>query len=808
MTNHMVDLRNTDVCFLIGSNMAENHPIGIKWLLKGKETRGNTIINVDPRYTRTSKVADIYAPMRSGTDIAFMGGMINYILQNDLYHREYIQYYTNAPFLVREEYEFNDGLFNGYDGQTRIYDGSTWDYQLDGEGNPVKDMTLENPRSVFQLMKEHYSRYDIDTVCAITGTPRAKYLEVLETFCATGAPDKVGTICYAMGTTQQSKGSQNVRSYAVVQLLLGNMGRPGGGTNALRGENNVQGATDYGNLFHILPGYLGSPVSTTHPTYERYLEVQTPASGYWVNTPKFMASLLKAWWRDEDPAVSYNYIPKREGAKDYSFMNMFENMYKGEIDGLFVFGTNPMVGGPNTNKEQRALANLKWMVQSDLWFNETSEFWSYQAFDRPTAKDEYGLLTPPEIQTEVFFLPACGVYEKEGTASQTGRWVQYRWQAALPAGESDADLYIYDKLAKAVKKQYEGSTRPEDEPITRLTWDYVFTHDHTADIAQVDLEINGYYVDDPSRPVEGFPNLQADGSTACGCWVYCGMLELRNGEVHCKPKNRDNRDTSVNGLGIFANWAWSWPLNRRIVYNRCSVQPDGVTPWPGDEKRVLIQWNAEAGRWMGDDVPDFGATVAPDAPGGTNAFIMLPEGVGRLFATKGSMREGPFPEHYEPWESPTQNVLSSQQVNPMGLFWEPEKQGRPEDYPLVGTTYRVVEHWQSGALTRNQPWLSEAMPHMFVEISEQLAFERGIKNKDQIIVSTSRGEIKAYAMVTKRLRPMMINGRETHQIGMLWHFGYKGYSTGDPANRLTAHVGCPNSRIPEYKAFLCDIRRA
>ncbi len=839
MTNHIVDLKNTDCALIMGSNAAENHPISMKWLLKARAERNAKIIHVDPRFTRTSAKADVYASLRSGTDIAFLGGMIKYIIDNERYHKDYVVAYTNAPFLVKDDYTFEDGLFSGYDPEKRKYDVSTWDYESDESGVPLKDTTLQNPRCVFQLLKKHYERYDIDSVCQITGTPKNKYLEVLDTFTATGAPDKVGTIMYAMGITQHTVGSQNVRSFAVVQLLLGNMGRPGGGVNALRGENNVQGATDMALLFHIIPGYLDSPMnSVDNQDLLSYIRKSTPGagkldfnsleefreltkagfpnSGYKINVSKWMVSLLKAWWGDAanpDNDFAYHYMPKRDENKNYSHIAMFEAMHRGEIDGLFVNGTNPVVGGPNANKEQEALTKLKWMVSVDLFLNETADFWTYPAWTRATKNENVPEIAPPDIQTEVFFLPAAAVYEKEGTAAQTGRWVQYRWKGADPVGESKADLWIFNELSKKIKELYAGSSRPEDEPITKLTWDYDDEHGED-DILKVATELCGFNVAD-GKPVEGFPKLTDDGSTACGCWVYCGAMTYKDGEVIYKPKNRDNKDNSKDGLGLFSNWAWSWPLNRRIVYNRCAIQPDGVTPWPGDEKRVLIRWDSTkisdptkpevVGSWVGDDVCDTGKTSPPEK---AMPFIMRPEGKGCLFAAKTSMKDGPFPEHYEPWESPTANTMNSRNLNPAVKVWEPDKQGTPEDYPIVATTYRVTEHWQTGALTRNLPWLAELMPGMMVELSEQLAKEKGIANGHKVIISTTRGDIEAIACVTKRFKPFKIHDKQIHEIGLLWQYGFKGFATGDIANRLTPHVGCANTMIPEYKAWLCNIRRA
>ncbi len=841
MTNHVVDMKNTDCALIMGSNCAENHPITMKWLLKAREQRGAKLISVDPRFTRTAARADIYAPMRSGTDIAFLGGMIKYILDNNLYHKDYVVNFTNAAFIVKDEYDFKDGIFSGYDLAARKYDVSTWDYQYGENGLPLTDPSLENPRCVFQLMKKHYERYDIDTVCKITGTPRNKYLEVLDTFCATGKPNKTGTILYAMGITQHTVGSQNIRAFAIVQLLLGNIGRPGGGINALRGENNVQGATDMALLYHIIPGYIDSPtISSDNKDLISFIRKVTPGaaklpftnleelrplvkegfpnSGWKIHTSKWVVSMLKAWYgkaASPENDFAFHYLPKRDPKKNYSHIGMFEAMHRGEIEGLFVNGTNPVVGGPNANKEQEALCNLKWMVDIDLWLTETADFWTYQGWERPVDNPHVPKKTPADIKTEVFFLPACAVYEKEGTAASTGRWVQYRWKGADPVGESKADLWTYNELAKKIKAVYAGSKRPEDEPIVNMTWDYDGESGDEPDVLKVANELCGYNVAD-GTPVEGFAKLMDDGSTACGNWVYCGATTLKDGKFLYKTQLRQNEDPS--GLGLFPNWSWAWPMNRRIVYNRCSVQADGVTPWPGDAERQLVRWDPLAipdpkkpevlGSWVGVDVPDFIKTIGPDKPAFTNPFIMRPEGKGCIFATKSSMKDGPFPEHYEPWESPLEPILNKQAVNPAAIIWEPDKQGKTDKYPIIGTSFRLTEHWQTGALTRNLPWLAELMPNMFVELSEQLAKEKGIKNGGKVIVSTIRGDIEAIACVTKRFKPFTLNGKTVHEIGMPWAYGFKGYATGDPCNRLTPHIGDGTTVCPEYKAWLCDIRRA
>lgn len=786
MTNHWNDLQYTDCALIMGANPAENHPISFRWLTKAKE-KGGKIVSVDPRFTRTSSMADIYAPLRSGTDIPFMGGMIKHALDNNLYHKEYVAKYTNASFIVKDSFTFEDGLFSGYDESKRAYDKTKWAWETAEDGKPVKDETLQHPRSVFQLMKKHYSRYDVDTVSKVTGTPKEDLLKVYEAFCATGQVGKSGTIMYAMGTTQHTVGTQNVRAFAIIQMLLGNIGMPGGGINAMRGESNVQGSTDFALLYDTIPGYLTAPKAIPeHATLAAYNAKETPPTGYQSNKPKFVASLLKAWYGPNATAANefgYQYLPK--GNKNYSHINLFKAMYEGTLEGAFLFGTNPVVGGPNAGKEKESLSNLKWLVAVDLWETETSAFWQESAGSNPA-----------KINTEVFFLPACSSYEKEGSISNSGRWMQYRWQAIKPLGESKPDIEIIHELATRIKGLYKNEAGPQAAPINALYWNY--GEGHHPDIDLVCKEINGYDVN-TGKQVAGFAALKDDGSTCSGNWIYSGFYPE---EGKNRSKNRDNKDT---GMSNYLNWAFSWPANRRIIYNRASADPSGK-PWSKD--KAVIWWDDLQMKWVGNDVPDFVPTKAPTDPTGTDPFIMNKDGVGLLYAP--TLNDGPFPEHYEPFESPIPNAFSSQELNPAAVVIEGDfnKRGFKADYPIVATTYRVSEHWQSGTMTRNQEWLSELVPHMYIEMSEELAKEKGIKNKDEVIVTSARGEVKAYAMVTKRFKPHKINGKNVHQIGMPWHFGYKGIATGETANRLTPHIGDANTTIPEYKAFLCDVRRA
>jgi formate dehydrogenase major subunit len=804
MTNHWIDLANADVIMIMGSNAAENHPMASRWIMRAKE-RGAIVLSVDPRFTRTSSIADVYCKLRSGTDIAFVGGMINYALENDLIQKEYVLNYTNAPMIVTDKYKFNDGLFSGYDDAKRTYDKSSWVFEVDSAGIPRRDPTLQHPRCVYQLLKKHYSRYDVDTVTKITGAPRDTYLDVCRHFASTWAPNRVGTWLYAMGATQHTHGTQNIRAYAILQTLLGNMGMAGGGINALRGESNVQGSTDMGLLFHLLPGYLSSPVAADQ-TLEAYLERVTPktsdpkSANWWGNYPKYITSLGKAWYGENatpENGFGFDYIPKASG--NYSFISLFEAMYDGKIKGLMLFGQNPAVGGPNVNKERAALDKLDWMVAVDLWETETAGFWK-----RPGTN-------PSDIKTEVFLLPACSSVEKEGSVTNSGRWAQWRYQAVKPVGESRSDLWIIDAMAKATRREYEnGGTFPD--PIMKLAWAYDgpgrVDLEHEPDVHAVAREINGYFMRDTvidAKPfkkgdqVPGFALLQSDGSTCCGAWIFCNSYTGPEKKDN-KMARRDKKD-APNELGLYPNWAWCWPVNRRILYNRASVDTAG-RPW--DAKRWVIRWNPDTQKWEGD-VPD-----GPWPPDAKLPFIMKPDGLAGLFAP--TLADGPFPEHYEPVESPMANALSSQQVNPAIKLWfvdKPEKNaiGTAAEFPIVATTYRVCEHWQAGAMTRNLPWLCELVPNAFVEIGPALARERGIKNGDRVIVRTARGEMEAYAHVTKRLQRLHCGDQQIHQVGIIWHFGYTGLATGDSANMLTPHVGDANTMIPEYKAFLCDVRR-
>ncbi len=820
MTNHWVDMKNADVIMICGCNPAEQHPCGFKWAVKAKE-RGATIISVDPRFTRTSAIADIYAPLRSGTDIAFTGGLINYILQNEMYHHEYVVNYTNAATLIDEGFTFDDGYFSGYDDEGRRYDRSTWIYQTDEEGNVLEDRTLQDPRTVFQLMKQHYSRYTPEMVEEVCGMPRDLFLRVAQTYAESGADDKTGSWLYAIGTTQHTTGTQMIRSYAMIQLLLGNIGRPGGGVNALRGHANVQGATDMAVLYHIMPGYLAQPLQANHPTFADYIERETPLTGWWSNKPKYVVSLLKAWYGDAataDNDFGYDWLPKR--ARNYSHLPMFEDMHQGKIDGFICLGQNPVVGGPNARIEREALHRLRWMVVIDHWEHETASFW----------KEENGA-NPADIDTEIFFLPAAANWEKAGTFTNSGRWIQWKEQAAEPSGESHSDLAYVFQLGKRIKEHYANDDNPVNDGIRALTWDYDEIAHLEPDVRQVVKEIHGFNITDGTYDVRtgtivnNFTGLKDDGSTACGNWIYSGMLEPHPDhpddltQFHNKTENRTPDEDNLDGAGANLGYAWSWPVNRRILYNRASAAPDGQ-PW--GEKTQYMYWDAAEGKWTGPDIPDFAGTKSPDTEGirfpdesalgmgahsGTDPFIMHADGRAHLF---GALNEGPFPEHYEPLEAPIDNPLSAVNFNPAAPIM-PSLEGFIGDiseYPIVISTYRVTEHHLTGVMSRNLPWLAALMPEIFIEMSPQLATEKGIETGDVVDIKTARGSIQAKALVTKRFQPFKMGDKTVHQVGVPWHWGYQGVATGDIANILTPNVGDANTTIQESKAFLCDIAKA
>jgi len=804
MTNHWVDIANADVILVIGANPAENHPASFGHITDAIEKSGATLINVDPRFTRTSAKAHIYAPMRSGTDVAFIGAVSKYVMEDmeanpDNYNMTYVREYTNAPYLLNPDFKGPidlDGVFSGYDSVARKYDKSTWTFQMDADGIPIRDMTMTDPNTVFQTLKRHWSRYTPALTSSITGCPEAKILEIAQTYAATGKAGKSGTIMYAMGTTQHTNGTQMIRSYAMLQLLLGNMGVTGGGINALRGESNVQGSTDHCILFHILPGYLKQPIDTDVDLAAHNLRA-TPTTNnprslnWWGNYPKYIASLLKAWYGDSATLANdlgFNWLPKIDKGANHSWIPLFKKMFEGEVKGLFVFGQNPAVCGPNVIQTRQAMAKLDWMVVAELWETETAAVWKRPGQD------------PSQSSVEVFLLPAACSYEKEGSVTNSGRWMQWRYKAVEPPGEAKHDLWIINQIMKRIQVLYEAEGGPNAEAITNLTWDY----GEDPDAREVAKEINGYDLT-TGKLMNSFGGLKTDGTTTAGNWLYTNSYVEPEMEPDAPiPGNRSSRRSLEDGpfnVGLTLKWSWCWPVNRRIIYNRCSVDLDGV-PW--DTDKPVIKWDDVARKWLGD-VPDGGAP--PMNQGGYNPFIMKPEGHAHVFGA--GRADGPFPEHYEPWESPVDNLLSGTQNDPTFKIWTGglDVRGSRDQFPIVCTTFRLVEHWQSGQMSRNLPWLVELAPEMYVEISEELAAQKGIVSGDKVKVSSARASIEVAAMVTKRLRPLPVAGKTIHEVAMPWHWGYMGLSTGPSANELTPNAGDANTMIPEFKAFLVNVEK-
>ncbi len=816
MTNHWIDIKNSDCIIIMGSNAAENHPVSFKYVTKAME-KGARLISVDPRFTRTSAKADIYAPLRSGTDIAFLGGMIKYILDNNLCHKEYVANYTNAPFIVSKTFDFKDGLFSGYNEKTKKYDKKQWAFELDENGVPKMDRSLKDERCVFNLLKKHYSRYDIETVSKITGTSKADLLEIYKTYSATGKPGKAGTIMYAMGWTQHTTGVQNIRAMAIIQLLLGNMGVAGGGVNALRGESNVQGSTDHCLLWHIWPGYLKTP-RASNDSLEAYNKKWTPVSkdplsaNWWQNYPKYSVSLLKSFFGDsatKNNDFGYNWLPKVDDGKAYSWFDIFDAMYKNEIKGFFAWGQNPACSGANAGKNRKAMANLDWLVNVNIFDNETGSFWKGPE------------MNPEKIKTEVFMLPACVSVEKEGSITNSGRWMQWRYQGPKPLGNSRPDGDIIMDLGNKLKEIYKKEKGTFPDPIVNLKWDYLT--DGAYDPHKVAKEINGYFLKDvkikgksfkKGTLVPSFAYLQADGSTSSGNWLYCNSY-TEKGNMAARRSKKD----APNNIGLYPEFAWCWPVNRRIIYNRASVDLKGQ-PWDKENWVVKFEGDVKDGKyvskkWVGD-VPD-GGWYPMENPDGTKRkdtkypFIMRKHGHGQIFGP--GRADGPFPEHYEPIECPVEkNLLSPQKISPVAPVYSTDVDKFATcdpGFPYVATTYRVSEHWQTGVMTRTQPWLMETQPQVFVEMSEELAKLKNIKNGERVMVSSARGKLECTAIVTKRFKPFKIAGQEVHEVGIPWHFGWKWPQSGkeESANLLTPSAGDPNTRIPETKAFMVNVAK-
>jgi formate dehydrogenase major subunit len=802
----------------MGGNPAENHPCGFKWVIEAKKTRGAKLVVVDPRFTRTGAVADLYSPIRSGTDIAYLLGIIRYAIANKRYHEEYVKLFTNGPYLISEKYGFDDGLFTGFDEKAATYDKAAWGYDADAKSKAYGvDATLENPQCVFQLLKKHVDRYTPETVEKICGTPKETFLKVAEVVTSTYTPERAGTITYALGWTQHSTGVQMIRAAAMLQLLLGNVGRPGGGVNALRGHSNIQGATDTGGTFEILPGYLKTPAGSQQSLSE-YLESATPTTlnkqawasmNYWSNYPRFMVSLLKSVYGKngtKENDFGYEWLPKVDG--NYSWMYIFDDMYRGNSsrlggkepgpEGLMTFGMNPVSIGPNSGKMIAALSQLKWLVVGEILDIETATFWK--------APKEYGGAEPSKIATEVYQLPCSGFAEKDGTFTNSARWLQWKWKALDPPGQARSDQEVMARIFLAVRDLYkkEGGALPEQ--VLNVSWSY--TNPASPDLGEVLKEMNGKALADIPDPkdktktlktagqqLDGFAQLQDDGTTACGNWIHSGVYT----EAGNNAQRRSTADPT--GLGMFHNWGFSWPANRRILYNRASADAQGKA-W--DPKRPGIVWNGE--KWVGD-VPD----IKPDSPPGEfGAFIMNAEGVGRLFTT--ALNDGPFPEHYEPIEAPVDNLLHPKVTSsPVTKKFSSNKDvyGTRKDFPIVCTTYRLTEHYHYW--TKHTQVLNQLQPGFFVEIPEGLASEKGIANGSKVKVTSARGSIEGVAMVTKRLRQLKVDDKPLWQIGFPLHWGYAAGDTGHTgplANFLTPTAMDPNTWTPEFKSFLVKLERA
>ncbi|VVE34192.1 formate dehydrogenase-N subunit alpha [Pandoraea commovens] len=809
MTNHWVDIKNADLVLIMGGNAAEAHPCGFKWVTEAKAHNKARLIVVDPRFNRSASVADYYAPIRTGTDIAFLGGLINYLLTNDKIQHEYVKNYTDFTFLVKDEFSFEDGIYSGYNDEKHTYDKSSWDYQKGADGYVLTDPTLQHPRTVFQLMKQHYSRYTIDMVERVCGTPADKVEYIYKQIAECSTPTRTMTILYALGWTQHSIGSQIIRTGAMVQLLLGNIGAVGGGMNALRGHSNIQGLTDLGLMTDLLPGYMSLP-KQAEQTVEQYLTARTQKPlrpnqlSYWQNYPKFYVSLMKAWWGDAATAENnwgYDYLPKLD--KPYDMLQVQELMSKGKMTGYIAQGFNPIAATPAKVKWDKALAQLKFLVIMDPLATETSEFWRNFG--------EHNDVDSSKIQTEVFRLPTTCFAEEDGALVNSGRWLQWHWKGGEPPGEARTDIEIMSALFLRLREMYKTEGGKYPDPIVNLSWPYAQPESPSPE--ELAKEYNGRALKDivdPKDPTKvtrrageqlsGFAELKDDGSTSSGCWIFAGAWTQAGNQM----ARRDNSDPT--GIGQTLNWAWAWPANRRILYNRASSDLAGK---PFNPKRKLVYWNGKA--WTGADVPDF--KVDEDPAGGMSPFIMNPEGVARFFA-KGAMAEGPFPEHYEPFETPLgYNPFHPKQPkatrNPGARVFPDDlaTMGTAEHFPHVATTYRLTEHfhyWTKHALLN-----SIIQPEQFVEIGEALAKEVGVVAGDMVKVSSNRGYIKAKAVVTKRLRALKIDGKTVHHVGIPIHWGFKGLTKpGFLANTLTPIVGDANSQTPEVKSFLVKVEKA
>jgi formate dehydrogenase major subunit len=831
--------------------MAECHPVGFQWVMEAKK-RGAKVIHVDPRFTRTSAVADLHVPIRAGADIVFLGAIINYVLASEKYFRDYVVHYTNAATLVTEDFadtEDLDGVFSGLDREHRTYDFEAWRYQGagvsaaaghrdrpggSGPGNgsaradvrragrgeahgaggaaahrdPDRDETLQHPRCVFQVLKRHFARYTPELVEQVCGVRPDAFAQVCRLLTENSGPDRTTAFVYSVGWTQHTVGVQYIRTAAILQLLLGNIGRPGGGILALRGHASIQGSTDIPTLFDLLPGYLPTPHVHGNEDLATYVAAEHADKGFWAEMGAYLVSLLKAWWGEAataDNDFCYDYLPRLTGT--HSTYETVVAQIEGRCQGYFLFGENPAVGSANGRMQRAGLAALDWLVVRDLVMIESATFWQ----NGPEL--ETGEMRTEDIGTEVFFLPAAAHTEKNGSFTNTQRMLQWHHEAVEPAGDTRSDLWFAYHLGRRIRAKLAASADEMDRPVQDLTWDYPVEGPLAEPSAEAVLaEVNGWDAD--GQPLSSYTQLKDDGSTACGCWIYCGV---RAGGVNQAARRKPGFEQSW----VAPEWGWAWPSNRRILYNRAAADPDG-RPW--SERKALVWWDAEAGQWTGHDVPDFIADRAPsyrpppDATGvaaisGIDPFILQADGKAWLFAPAGLV-DGPLPAHYEPQESPFANPLYGQQRNPVREIIKHRRnplqpsglQPGSAVFPYVATTYRLTEHHTAGGMSRMLPYLSELQPEFFCEVSPELAAERGLSNAGWATIITARTAIEARVLVTARIRAIEVQGRRLHQIGLPYHWGANGLSTGDSANDLAHVVLDPNVHIQEVKALACDIR--
>jgi formate dehydrogenase major subunit len=832
--------------------MAECHPVGFQWVMEAK-ARGAKVIHVDPRFTRTSAVADLHVPIRAGADIVFLGAIINHVLTGEKYFREYVVNYTNAATILTEDFadtEDLDGVFSGLDREHRSYDTEAWRYQGDdmsaaagrrdrpaqadrekhrqvreaarGEAHgaggaaahsdPDTDETLQHPRCVFQVLKRHFARYTPELVQQVCGVTPETFGQVCAALTENSGPDRTTAFVYSVGWTQHTVGVQYIRTAAILQLLLGNIGRPGGGILALRGHASIQGSTDIPTLFDLLPGYLPMPHAGGNEDLATYIDAESMDKGFWANMSTYLVSLLKAWWGEAataDNDFCYDYLPRLTGA--HGTYETVAAQLAGACQGYFLMGENPAVGSANGRMQRMGLANLDWLVVRDLAMIESATFW------QNGPEIETGEMRTEDIGTEVFFLPAAAHTEKSGSFTNTQRMLQWHHEAVEPSGDVRSDLWFTYHLGRRIREKLAASPNEldadMDRPVLDLTWDYPVTGPLAEPSADAVLaEINGW--DAERKPLSSYVQLKDDGSTACGCWIYCGV---RADGVNQAARRKPGAEQSW----VAPEWGWAWPLNRRILYNRASADPEGK-PW--SERKALVWWDSDAGKWTGHDIADFVADRPPSyrppagatgvaAISGIDPFILQADGKAWLFAPAGVL-DGPLPAHYEPQESPFTNPLYGQQRNPVREIIRHRQNplqpsgGEPgaEVFPYVATTYRLTEHHTAGGMSRTLPYLSELQPEFFCEVSPELAAERGLTHAGWATIITARAAIEARVLVTERIRPIEVQGRRLHQIGLPYHWGANGISTGDSANDL-AHLSLdPNVHIQEVKALACDIQ--